>query len=430
MDFAGFVQKKTGKIIIMQKQTLIIVGAGITGLVAAYELAGHFDIIILEAQDRSGGRIHTIVQQGTVVEAGAEFIHGHLPLTFNLLKKAGIGTQKIEGKMYRYKNGKLVEQQEMVEGWDQLLKEMKNAGTDTTLSDFLNHHYPGDNSFKKEVESYAEGFDLADPSLVSVKSLYKEWSKEEGDNYRVSGGYSVLVDWLEAELVKKGVKLYTGKCVKQVDWQENDITITTATEEKLYSNKLLVTIPVSMLGKVAAAGSINFTPEIDGYQKAAAGIGFGGVVKVVLLFEKPCWPPNAGFIISDQPFRTWWSRLPGEPLILTGWAGGAAATAMKDKTDDEILAVAFASLSTILDIPTNELEALTTATYVFNWPAGLFIGGGYSYETLDSASAKEILNTPVLDTIFFAGEGLYSGDHPGTVEAAIDSALHVVKLLQ
>ncbi len=48
--------------------------------------------------------------------------------------------------------------------------------------------------------------------------------------------------------------------------------------------------------------------------------------------------------------------------------------------------------------------------------------GGYSYHTPESENALKLLNTPIQDTIFFSGEALYKGDHPGTVEAAIVSA--------
>jgi len=52
--------------------------------------------------------------------------------------------------------------------------------------------------------------------------------------------------------------------------------------------------------------------------------------------------------------------------------------------------------------------------------------GGYSYATPETANALKILNTPINEKLFFAGEGLYSGDHPGTVEAAIVSAKQTV----
>jgi Predicted flavoprotein involved in K+ transport len=46
----------------MKKQALIIVGAGASGIAAATRLVskGVEDFIILEAEDRIGGRIHTI----------------------------------------------------------------------------------------------------------------------------------------------------------------------------------------------------------------------------------------------------------------------------------------------------------------------------------------------------------------------------------
>ena len=49
-------------------------------------------VCILEARDRIGGRVHTVTEKGfsKSIEAGAEFIHGKLPLTFKLLKEAGI----------------------------------------------------------------------------------------------------------------------------------------------------------------------------------------------------------------------------------------------------------------------------------------------------------------------------------------------------
>src|SRR5262245_44670131 len=91
----------------MGKQTVIIVGAGASGLMAALELADKFMVIVLEANKRIGGRIHTVksTQSSLCVEAGAEFIHGNLPVTFNLLKQAGINYVETEGKFYRKEKG-------------------------------------------------------------------------------------------------------------------------------------------------------------------------------------------------------------------------------------------------------------------------------------------------------------------------------------
>src|SRR5687767_6233678 len=108
----------------MDKPSLLIVGAGASGLMAAAELIQDYQVSVLEASDRPGGRILSIREDGIVVEVGAEFVHGNLPLTLNLLKEAGIQTVKVEGEMYRSRKGKFLEVEEMTEGWEGLLEKM------------------------------------------------------------------------------------------------------------------------------------------------------------------------------------------------------------------------------------------------------------------------------------------------------------------
>ena len=59
----------------LTSQKIIVIGAGLAGLSAAYELtkAGH-DVTVLEAQNRPGGRVHTLrdpFAEGLYAEAGA-----------------------------------------------------------------------------------------------------------------------------------------------------------------------------------------------------------------------------------------------------------------------------------------------------------------------------------------------------------------------
>lgn len=86
------------------EKMIVIIGARAAGLMTARELsmAGQ-KVIITEADRRVGGRIHTISGQqfNPYIEAGAEFVHGKLPLTLKLLKEAYIDYERVTGEMYR-----------------------------------------------------------------------------------------------------------------------------------------------------------------------------------------------------------------------------------------------------------------------------------------------------------------------------------------
>ena len=76
---------------------IVIVGAGMAGLVAAYELqrAGH-NPIVLEAQDRIGGRVYTMREPfapGLYAEAGAMRIPSSHGLTMAYIEKFGLATR-------------------------------------------------------------------------------------------------------------------------------------------------------------------------------------------------------------------------------------------------------------------------------------------------------------------------------------------------
>lgn len=72
------------------RQRVVVIGAGLAGMSAAYQLtgAGH-DVTILEARTRAGGRVHTLREpfaDGLHAEAGAMFIPDSHDLTMRYIK--------------------------------------------------------------------------------------------------------------------------------------------------------------------------------------------------------------------------------------------------------------------------------------------------------------------------------------------------------
>ena len=56
-----------------------VIGAGLSGLSCAHSLRvdhGVEDVVVLEARDRIGGRMHTVMEGGTPLEMGAQWLHG------------------------------------------------------------------------------------------------------------------------------------------------------------------------------------------------------------------------------------------------------------------------------------------------------------------------------------------------------------------
>jgi monoamine oxidase len=417
----------------MKKETVIIVGAGIAGLVAAKDLANAYNIILIEADKRLGGRIHSCREENfsTIIEAGSEFIHGKLKETLHLLKKADIEYIPVRGNMYRKEKGRWNEQHDFIEGWNELLHRMKKVKSDMTMYDFLEQYYGEENKadLRRYAIAFTEGFDVADIKKVSVKFLYNEWSHEEDVSFRIPLGYGALINYLAAECQKKDCQIITGEPVKQIDWEKNSVTVYTANGKKYNSQKIVVTVPVSILQRALGKASINFTPPLDEYVNAARQTGYGTVIKILLQFKEALWKKDTGFIFSDEIFPTWWTQLPDTAPLLTGWVGGSKAEVLSDETDEELLQKAFISLANIFELPVNGIKEKIQGAKVFNWRKNDWSLGAYSYSMPETIAARKLLNTPVSNTIFFAGEGLYEGASPGTVEAAVVHAKQTVAKL-
>ena len=386
---------------------IIIIGAGSAGLMAARELSARHNITILEAKNKPGGRIHTIKQN---IEAGAEFVHGKLPVTLNLLKEAGLSYTAVEGHMYTVENGHWSQEENFVEGWDELLDKMGKQAEDMTLMEFLEIHYAAAEykDLRGEITRYVQGFDLANPSKVSIKYLHKEWTNEDETNFRIDQGYDALISFMAKDL-----NIITGSSVKSINWENGKVLVQTTNGQSYSAQKVIITTSIGVLQQ----GSIRFTPAIDDYINAASHIGWGSVIKVVLEFKEAFWEKDTGFILSKEKVPTWWTQSPNTAPVLTGWLGGPPAENYKQVSEEEILQTALQSLSAIFQI---ELPALVSS-YISNWVQDPAILGSYSYDTPLSENARKVLNTPLQDTIYFAGEALYDGKHPGTIEAALIS---------
>src|SRR4051794_41631856 len=77
---------------------LVIVGAGITGLAAAFEWRRRRpddEIVVLEAGDRIGGKLHRIELAGHWYDTGPEAVLARVPEAVRLIEDLGLGDRLV-----------------------------------------------------------------------------------------------------------------------------------------------------------------------------------------------------------------------------------------------------------------------------------------------------------------------------------------------
>lgn len=75
----------------MAARTVIVIGAGIAGLTAAYRLAkAGIDVTVLEASDRIGGRMSTDRRAGYLIDRGAQFLSDGYGVIYGLIGELGL----------------------------------------------------------------------------------------------------------------------------------------------------------------------------------------------------------------------------------------------------------------------------------------------------------------------------------------------------
>ncbi len=227
---------------------IIIIGGGAAGLMAAKLLSAEGKkILLLEAKGRLGGRIHRIDDFSFPAEGGAEFIHGNLKTTFNLLKEANLKKEKLKGKFCRVQKGKWTTDKDVVPHWELLIQKLKAHADDISVDDFLSKYFYAKkyDILREQFKKYVEGYDAADTKSASIFAIRKEMEEQDEEQYRPVPDYFSLINFLEQECLKHKAIIKTNEPVKQITRNKN-IEIYTALG-KYFCSKVIIAIPLGVL---------------------------------------------------------------------------------------------------------------------------------------------------------------------------------------
>ncbi len=400
---------------------VIVLGAGIAGLSAARALAeAGRRVLILEAQDRVGGRILTRHVPGVAapVELGAEFIHGRPPALLGLLSEAGLAIYEAEGENLCFLNGKLGACPDDAGAWT-LLDELPVDGPDKNFEAFLQGSGASAED-RDRARDYVEGFNAADARRIGTVGLARQQAAEEaigGDrNFRVCAGYSALPEYVRARALAAGAELLLSTPAKAVEWRPGACTVHGEGGRSWTASKLICALPLG----VVQARSVVFTPEPVRALQAAQSLDPGQVQRMVLQLGKHFWAaehPQMHFLFARELHPpTYWTTAPRESPLLTCWVGGPRALLTPDP--NSLQASARAALAHVFacDLPIQN-------AYFHDWTADPHTRGAYSWAPEGASEAYAALAEPVERTLFVAGEHTDITGHPGTVHGALGSGL-------
>lgn len=414
----------------------IVVGAGVAGLTAARLLASEGrSVVVLEARDRVGGRVHTDRSNGLVTDLGASWIHG---ITDSPVAAAA---QAFGLRMVEFTVGGYQPDSRPIAHYSPGGHRLSDAdaaaytadihAVDAALVDVIAASDP-DASYRDVTEAAlaAQAWDEERTQRVReylehrAEEQYGAWIEDlaahgldddsiDGDEVVFPDGYDALATGLAS-----GLNVRLEHVVSRVQWGADGVVVTTD-RGTFRARDAVVTVPVGVLQSADLVIEPALPEPVDG---ALGRLRMNAFEKVFLRFSTKFWDEDVYAIRQQGLEGRWWhswydlTALHGEPTLLT-FAAGPAGIETSDWPQERVVESVLTQLRRLY----GDRVEQPTHVHITDWQGDPFSRGSYAYMTLGSTTDDhDALATPIGGVLHLAGEATWTDD-PATVTAAMCS---------
>ncbi|HVU85689.1 MAG TPA: FAD-dependent oxidoreductase [Pirellulales bacterium] len=430
---------------------VIVVGAGLAGLACASELrAAGYDVTVLEARDRVGGRVHTLRDfvPGKTVEAGGEFVGSNHPTWLAYAERFKLqlvdvpDTHDIDSPVIL--GGKRLSKLGVIAVFQQI-EEVERHMTDAARS--IDADEPWKSADAKELDELSvatwldrqelrplvrlaietefisySGVPTARESflgaLTTIKGggLEKYWTENEA--FHCVGGNQQLADRLVETIGADRVRLQMP--VERVEVTESGATVRCLSGATFEADDVVLAAPPSTWRH------IRFEPALPEVLKPQMGKN----VKFLVSAKEDFWTPSElpPTSMSDGPIGFTWDATAGQPggpeKAFVAFAGGEAAEQLHRLTGPERVRTILRDLTERYP----KLPECLVRTQFVDWLAQKWTLGSYSTPAPGQVTGQGPILAAGLGRLHFAGEHTCL-KFVGFMEGALNSGVTVARRL-
>lgn len=440
-DRIGFAtaQGKAGRV--------VVIGAGFSGLAAAYELTrAGYDVTVVEARNRVGGRVISFSDMvpGKNVEGGGELIGSNHPAWVGYAKQfkldfLDVGEEDAEFPIVL--NGKRLSADESEKLWEEMEAAFKPLLADAANID-ADRPWTSPNAAeldKRTLGSWIEGLSVSplckagiDAMMTADNGVVTEWQSYLGnlamwkggglekywtdsEVYRCRGGNQQLATKLAAAI--GAAKIMTRTPVRSVELTQNGARIVLATGKTLEADRVILTAPPSTWNRIAIepALPLGLMPQM------------GTNVKFLMGLNGTFWrrAEVAPDLLSDGPANMTWHATEGQKgagEALVAFSGGPSAEICRDwgarRTENY--------LAELGKVYKGIRGSFSGKARFMDWPGDAWSKASYSFPAPGQVTAQGPTLYDGIGRLHFAGE-YASYAFMGFMEGALNSGAAVAK---